>query len=868
MTQESTVTPLGSPPDVFGGYRTARSQNALFDLSADARSHYDELFDTSGELRPQWAELVSGLSTRGHPGMNWLRDRVRRLVDTYGITYNETAVAEPGASVSPSRWRLDGVPIVLASDDWTALETGLTQRSRLLDALLTDLYGDMSVVRSGLLPPHLVFGHPGYQRAAHGITIPGPHQLFLHGCDVSRGADGSFRVNADWTQAPSGAGYALVDRRVISRALPDVFQSTAPRPISSFAQTMRLALIDAAPDAAENPVVVVLSPGTHSETAFDQAYLASVLGFPLVESADLTVRDGKLWMRSLGTLKRVDVVLRRVDAAFADPLDLRSDSRLGVVGLVEVLRRGAVSVVNTLGSGVLENAALPGFLPQLSRALLGEELLLPSASTYWAGDDVQKSHLLANLESLVIRSTTGSEAKVGALLTTAERDDFAARIEAEPWRWVGQEPPEFSLAPIESSASAVRSAPVAFRMFAVAQRAGFTAMVGGLGQVMAGDRTAHALHSVAAKDVWVRPVDRGGAADATGPIRLVPPPEALPAYHAPVADVVSSPRVLSDLYWMGRYSERAEDTARLLIAVRDRQQEYRHRMWLEGSDSVTILLDALAEVTNSMDVNAHELQRVLTSDRSRPGSLAQSVERLGYAARAVRDQLSNDTWTVLSTVDAALTEFAEVKFDDGSAIGSAQSAVLTGMLSLSGLGAESMVHDPGWYLMDIGKRLERGLQLTALLSATLDAPRMPSTERMVIESVLAASESSMIYARRNRGVIRLAAVAQLLLFDEGNPRSLVYQLDRLKADLHALPEASGSSRAERLAEEMSAQLRRADPADLETVSPEGLRTDLVELLDGIHASLRSLSDIILATQLSMPQDIQPLWGTEIAQVLP
>ncbi|KAA0024706.1 circularly permuted type 2 ATP-grasp protein [Antrihabitans cavernicola] len=867
MTQEATAPAAGSPPDVFGNYRTARPQGALFELSP-TETRYDELFDATGTLKPHWADPAAGLSTRGHPGMQWLRDRVRRLVDTYGITYNETSVAEPGKSVPPSRWQLDGVPLVLAPDDWATLEAGLTQRSRVLDALLADLYGPMSVVRSGLLPPQLVFGHPGYLRAAHGITVPGPHQLFLHGCDVSRSPTGSFRVNADWTQAPSGAGYALADRRVISRALPDVFQQTAPRPISSFAQTMRLALIDAAPDAAENPVVVVLSPGTHSETAFDQAYLASVLGFPLVESADLTVRDGKLWMRSLGTLKRVDVVLRRVDAAFADPLDLRADSRLGVVGLVEVLRRGAVSVVNTLGSGVLENAALPGFLPQLSRSLLGEELLLESTPTYWAGDDLQKSHLLANLGSLVVKSTVGTEVQVGRLLTAAARETLAAQIEAEPWKWVGQEPPQFSVAPIESSASAVRSAPVAFRMFAVAQRAGFTAMVGGLGQVMAENPTSLALHSIAAKDVWVRPADRGGAADATGPIRLVPPPESLPVFHAAVADVVSSPRVLSDLFWMGRYAERAEDTARLLIAVRDRQQEYRHRMWLDGSDSVTILLDALAEITGSMDVNAHDLQRTLTADKTRAGSLAQSVDRLGYAARAVRDQLSNDTWTVLSTVDAALAEFATVTYDDGSAIGSVQSAVLTGMLSLSGLGAESMVHDPGWYLMDIGKRLERGLQLTALLGATLDAPRMPSTERMVIESVLAASESSVIYARRNRGVIRLAAVAQLLLFDEGNPRSLVYQLDRLKDDLHALPEASGSSRAERLAEEMSAQLRRADPADLETVGPEGLRTDLVELLDGIHASLRSLSEIILATQLSMPQDIQPLWGLSLAQVLP
>ena len=266
----------------------------------------------------------------------------------------------------PGPWHLDALPLVISATDWDTLESGLVQRSRLLDAVLADLYGPRRSVTSGVLPAQLLFAHPGYIRAARGIEVPGRHQLFMHACDISRGADGAFRVNADWTQAPSGAGYALADRRVVAHAVPDLYERIGPRPASPWAQALRLALIDAAPESAEEPVVVVLSPGIHSETAFDQAYLASVLGFPMVESADLVVRDGKLWMRSLGTLKRVDVVLRRVDAEYADPLDLRADSRLGVVGLVEVLRRGAVTVVNTLGSGILESPGLLRFLPDLA----------------------------------------------------------------------------------------------------------------------------------------------------------------------------------------------------------------------------------------------------------------------------------------------------------------------------------------------------------------------------------------------------------------------------------------------------------------------------------------------------------------------
>ncbi len=306
----------------------------------------------------------------------------------------------------------------------------------------------------------------------------------MHACDISRSRDGVFRVNADWTQAPSGAGYALADRRVVAHAAPDLYEKIGPRPASPWAQALRLALIDAAPEAAEEPVVVVLSPGIHSETAFDQAYLASVLGFPLVESADLVVRDGKLWMRSLGTLKRVDVVLRRVDAAYVDPLDLRADSRLGVVGLVEVLRRGAVTVVNTLGSGILESPALLRFLPDLAKSLLGETPLLESVPVYWGGINVERSHLLTNLGSLLIKPVTGGTTIVGPALTSQQRKDLGVRIEATPWQWIGQELPQFSSAPTDFQPGGLSSGSVGIRLFTVAQRGGYAPMIGGLGYLL------------------------------------------------------------------------------------------------------------------------------------------------------------------------------------------------------------------------------------------------------------------------------------------------------------------------------------------------------------------------------------------------
>jgi uncharacterized circularly permuted ATP-grasp superfamily protein/uncharacterized alpha-E superfamily protein len=888
------VLPAPSTHDIdnlLARYRTARAQQALFDVRGGAGTGYDEFVDAAGNVRPAWQELAECIGERGRGGLDQLRSVVRSLVDNDGITYiqvdrNGDAVTNGDGTAEPGPWHLDALPLVISSADWDTLESGLLQRSRLLDAVLADLYGPRVSVKSGVLPAQLLFAHPGYIRAARGIEVLGRHQLFMHGCDISRAGDGRFVVNADWTQAPSGAGYALADRRVVAHAIPDLYERIGPRPASPWAQALRLALIDAAPESAEEPVVVVLSPGIHSETAFDQAYIASVLGFPMVESADLVVRDGKLWMRSMGTLKRVDVVLRRVDADYVDPLDLRADSRLGVVGLVEALRRGAVTVVNTLGSGILESAGLLRFLPELAERLLGETPLLQTAPLYWGGINTERSHLLTNLSSLLIRPVTGGGTIVGPTLSSAQRKALGVRIEATPWQWVGQELPQFSSAPTDYYPGGLSAANVGMRLFTVAQRSGYAPMIGGLGYLLAPGNAAFRLNTVAAKDIWVRTPTR-----VTAERIPTAPPVELPAITPSPTRAVSSPRVLSDLFWMGRYAERAEAMARLLTVTRERYHEFRYRREMDGSECVPVLLSALGHITGTDTGDGDYAEMVaiapttlwsLTADRHRPGSLAQSVERLGLAARAVRDQMSNDTWMVLAAVERALLHAptepdgrrpdADVPPDsqtEGDAfLSSTNNLTLAGMLALSGVAAESMVQDVGWTMMDIGKRIERGLGLTALLNATLTTVRSPGAEQTITESTLMACESSVIYRRRNPGTVSVSAVAELVLFDAENPRSLVYQLDRLRSDLKALPGSSGSSRPERLIDEITTRLRRIEPADLEAVGSNGSRGVLADLLDRMHRDLRELSGVITATHLSLPGGMQHLWGPDERRVMP
>jgi uncharacterized circularly permuted ATP-grasp superfamily protein/uncharacterized alpha-E superfamily protein len=866
---------------LLAGYRAARAQEALFDLRtpgfAGPLIGYDEFVDEAGNVRPAWTELADAVGERGRSGLNRLRSAVQQLVDNDDITYtgieSGKAPVTNGHGAEPRPWRLDSLPLLVPAADWEVLEAGLIQRSRVLDAVLADLYGARRSLTDGVLPPELLFAHPGYVRAATGIEVPGHHQLFMHGCDVSRLPGGSFQVNADWTQAPSGAGYALADRRVVAHAMPDLYENVAPHPTTPFAQALRLALIDAAPDGVQDPVVVVLSPGIYSETAFDQAYLATLLGFPMVENADLVVRDGKVWMRSLGTLKRVDVVFRRVDATYADPLDLRADSRLGVVGLVEAQHRGTVTVVNTLGSGILESAGLLRFLPELAERLLGEAPLLATAPSYWGGIDSERSHLLVRLSSLLIKRTVGGPTFVGPTLSTAQLAALAAHITATPWQWVGQELPQFSSAPT-SYAGDFSSGGVGMRLFTVAQRGGYAPMTGGLGYVLATGPAAYTLKTIVAKDVWVRPTERARAEAVT-----VPAPEP-PVKMGAGTLAVSSPRVLSDLFWMGRYGERAENMARLLIVARQRYYEYRYRQHTEESECVPVLMAALDWITGTGIGSDDDAETIaiapstlwsLTMDRSRPGSLVQSVDRLAHTARAVRDQLSNDTWAVLAGVERALAHSSEppdslVEADAAMAAG--QSQTLVGMLTLAGVAGESMVHDVGWTMMDIGKRIERGLGLTALLRGTLTTVRPAAAERTIIESTLVACESSVIYRRRTVGTVSVAALAELMLFDATNPRSLVYQLERLRADLAALPGSSGSSRPERMVAEVSTLLRRSDPAALEAVSAAGRRAALADLLTAAHTALRELAEVIAATQLALPGELQPLWGPDARRVMP
>ncbi|MEP9392604.1 MULTISPECIES: circularly permuted type 2 ATP-grasp protein [Gordonia] len=929
-----TVSAGGRLPAVFDRYRS--DGFALFDLdqlgegavaaaadrdlgAADTDSgaagtgHYDEMLDATGAVRPAWDELVSGYGMRGDARLAAAAARLASATSDEGVVYN----AFDGSTTLARPWQVDPVPLIVDGVEWASLEKAITQRSMLLDLILRDLYRDQKLITSGLVPPAMVFGHPGYIRKAARLQVPGPHALFLHAVDLCRMPDGSFVTYADRTQAPSGIGFAIVDRRLVSRTFPQLFQSCAPRPMTTFAGTLRLALFDYAPRGVDDPTVAVLSPGSMSETAFDQAYLASTLGVPLVEGADLTVRDGAVYMRSLGKFKRVDVLLRRLDAAYADPLDLRTDSRLGVAGLVEAISRGTVTVVNTLGSGVCENPALHTVLDRIAPVLLDEELALPSVPTLWAGDDLQRTKVLADLDHLVLTNTRTGDELIGPLLDRAEREELADRIGVRGIDWVARTIEHYSVAPTMTqgvfpgrAGGVLRAAPVSVRAFSVAQGPTYAVMPGGLGSVLADGVGGAALQTVAAKDVWVTSTEVGGHVSRRSETRGEPAEEVITIRpeRVSVSDYQevaagASPRVLADMFWFGRYGERTELVTRLAKVARERYQDFQYRPWMNGTSAVPLLLHAVATVTGTAehlhtadllveDVNRHPspaqvneaIVRItdLTIDRWVPGTVAYAVERLVATARAVRDQMSTSTWMVLTPMERAMETltrqvgraheidaatgartdgiFGDAALDLGPDLARTHEDILHGVLGLSGLQAESMVHDAAWLLMDVGRRIERIITLADLTATLFASPHETSVEQALLESFLIANESAVIYRRRSRGLYQLLPVVQLLLFDETNPRAMIYQLDRLRSDLTGLPEELRSAVAERIVEEMTAELRRIDPADLGALGDDGHRGDLVELLTTLREGSSELSDTLTRTRFAPPLPAQPIWG--------
>jgi uncharacterized circularly permuted ATP-grasp superfamily protein/uncharacterized alpha-E superfamily protein len=756
---------------------------------------FDEMLDDDGELRDHWRYVIGSLRLLGESELSARQREVTDLLRQDGASHD----LDP--STGRSSGALDLIPLLVSSEDWASIETGLVQRAELLDLVLDDLYGPQELVQRGLLPVEVLHRHPGYLRPLHGDRgHPGEHRLVHHSADLARGADGRFVVLGDRTRVPTGSGLALEHRLIVSRVFPSLFRDSHVHRLAHYFRGMRRALLALAPPERDDPRIVVLTDGPASAAYFEHSYLASYLGYPLVEPGDLTVRRGRVWLRALDGLQQVDVVLRGVPDEACDPLELRSGVGNGVPGLVEAARRGNVALANPLGAAVVESPGLLPFLGPIAEHFLGAELSLPSVEAWWCGNERSLAEVLDQLDELVLVPVDRQDGDVlvdGATLGPGARDDVVAELRAQPGRWIAERLPEGGWSP-SLVGDRLEARPSALRAFVTAREGSYVAMPGGIGRVMApgtrlrvphpADRPQHTW----SKDLWVlaSEPERQGTSLLTEPAQTGSGPLVLPS---PPTIAGSLPtRAAENLYWVGRYAERAEQIIRWGRTVLGRVSDAAEQAgtdtpgWLLDLDTALTRLsgDGLQPGDDIDDLTAAVMAQLFASDA---GGLVEPLRRLAAASVSVRELLASDTWQVIDAIEDELDRIA--RFPPTTAAGAQRvlGRLLGSLFALSGLTAESIVRDPVWLFLDAGRRIERAHAVVTTSTATLVRARDADSDALVHESVLSANDSLITYRRRYRSRLRIASVLELLLGDPSNPRSLVYQIDRLIEHSRALP---------------------------------------------------------------------------------
>jgi len=792
-----------------------------------------------GALRSHCETFVNSLESLGREELAARWEIARRSIRDNGVTYN--VYRDPQGMDRP--WELDMIPLLLPPAEWAQIEAALIQRARLLNLVLADIYGPQRLIREGLLPPSLLYANPGFLRPCHGMRVPGDIHLHLHGVDMARSASGQWWVLADRTQSPSGTGYALENRIVLRRSLPEAFRDCQVHRLASFFRAQRETLAALAPAGRNHPQIVLLTPGPYNETYFEHAYLARYLGFPLVEGGDLTVRDRRVFIKTLEGLQPVDVILRRLDDSFCDPLELRADSFLGVAGLVEAARAGNVTIANALGTGVIETPAILAFLPGLCRHLLGEELRLPSVATWWCGQSKELQYVLDHLGELVVKRAFPRDVRepiFGETLSESEKAALADEIRARPYDFVAQEKIALSTAPVWLD-HRLEPRSLVVRAYATAARDSYMVMPGALTRVAnAPQSTVVSMQSGGgSKDTWV--LSNG----PVSPVTLLPSAEGPVVLERAPTDLPS--RVADNLFWLGRYAERSEGLVRLLRSAASRLTD-------ESGSTDAPELSALLQTMTAMDLLPRRFgERVPLADleqeilamifkQRRQSSLRQTLNQLRQFATVARDRLSIDTWRILNQLHHDVrTPKARVQLDAALAL---LNRTIMDLAAFSGMEMENMTRGNGWRFLDIGRRLERSVNLVTLVRAALSATNASDA---ILEPLLEIADSSMTYRRRYYAQARLAPVLDLLLADDGNPRSLAFQVTALAGHIDHLPRpprAPVPTREQAAITRLQATLREADIKGLCEAQRQGSAAPLDDLLYGFVTELQGLSDTI------------------------
>ena len=805
--------------------------------------HYDELRAADGGLRPAWQQFFTHLGAAGFADLDRRAAMLARQIRDDGVTYN---VNRPGGSAERP-WSLDLLPLIIGADEWALIEQGVAQRARLLNAVMRDVYGPQRLLRESFLPPALLYGHPGYLRPLAGFVPADGVYLHIVAFDLARGPDGSWWLIGNRTQAPSGLGYALQNRMIVSRLFPEAFRELRVQRLgASFRRLLDMLYRGSPGQDGAAARVVLLTPGPYSETYFEHVYLARYLGIPLVEGGDLTVRDDRVFLKTLQGLERVHGILRRLDDDYCDPLELRSDSALGVPGLLQAVRAGQVMVANGLGSGFLESPAMHGFLPAISQRLFGERLSLPSLASWWCGEEAALAQALPQLAKLVVKPTASAQARaqgwdteLAGRLDEAQRHRLAERILSRPEEHTLQEYLPLSEVAIWRDTSLQPRAAM-LRVYAVADGEGaWHVLPGGLTRIAGDEQVVNMARGGSSVDTWV--LTRG----AVETFSMLPGPLSAAALESARRPVTS--RAAENLFWMGRYAERAEYGVRLA----------RSTLALLGEDANVPLplLDTVARLavlqglvpagvplpSQRLTVFERTLVAWLFDDIEGRG-VAFSVTALARAGEQIRERLSAEhvrmigqTLAEVRAARAAAT--ADGVLTDDEAVDMLQQLELR-LAAVTGAQADRMTRDEGWRLLAIGRQIERLVTLAGSLQAMFETQQALSEEGF--ELLLQLADSVITYRARHQRWQHPVALIELLVRDHANPRSLACVVRTLRQELAQLPAPHG--------EELLARLQPTTQWPsiemLTTAGADGHLHTLLELVEALAAAGIGLSESI------------------------
>lgn len=816
---------------------------------------YDEVLDYNGQVKPYWQDFFETLESIGTEELELRNQEIIKKLKENGVTYN----VYDSNKESDRAWKLDPIPFLIHESEWVIIEKGLKQRAHLLDLILKDFYGPQLLIKNAIIPAELVFDNYGFLLPCFDIRQTHDKQLLNYAVDLARGPDGKMWLLDNRTQSPSGAGYALENRIVMSKVIPELNKKTFRKRLSPYFSQLQETVDSLGNNSNENPNVVFLTPGPGNETYFEHVYLSSYLGYTLVQGNDLLVRDGFVWLKSIDKLERVDVIIKRLDDEWCDPLELRRDSLLGIPGLLQVIRLGNVSVVNPPGTSVLENYGLMAFMQNACKFLLNESLLINSVATWWCGQTKELNFVLENLPKLIIKKTNrkqGFRSIYGRLLNDEQLENLKNLILKNPKDFVAQEEVSLSTTPSFINGT-IEPRNAAFRAFLIADKEDYKVMQGGLtrSSIIKGKFEISNQFGGISKDTWI----------------ITDTPK---EYHEKSVERKNTNNQLNNsltsrnaenLFWVGRLCERTMALRSFLKIILNRLNENVTKNEKKQSDFLIVLLKSLTHLTQTYpgfvgkeskegDESDNEtiLENPITelllliNDSRKIGSVVYNLQSLLNTINQVSEKWNNDTRRIINLVEDSLFSLKNTNTNNINQVNHALDKLHIRLFSFYGNIYETLPRDNGFYLLETGKNVERILSLISVFRSTFNYKKIEEEEAVLMEAILENHHLLAQYRNIYKSHLSLKAVINMVFLEKNLPYTLSFLLDTLSEYLSKLPkiiEPNRLSIAEKSVLEASTIVKLIDAETLIQVNEKTqFRSELDEILSNVFELISNVSN--------------------------